>query len=46
MILSLLTVSSERLILVIECPAIRATATTKLVFPTPGAPSSKIGLGN
>ena len=29
-----------------ECPAILATATTKLVFPTPGAPSNKIGLGN
>ena len=41
-----LTVCSERLILTNECPLARARAATRLVLPTPGAPSSNSGLPN
>ena len=45
MIISL-TVCSDKLILISSCPDALAIAVTKLVLPTPGDPSSKIGLGS
>ena len=41
-----LTVSSERLILVMELQEAFARAITRLVFPTPGDPSRRIGRDN
>ena len=41
-----LTVCSERLILTSSLPAARAIADTRLVFPTPGLPSSSSGRGS
>jgi hypothetical protein len=41
-----LTVWSDTLILVSRNPAAFASAATRLVFPTPGLPSNRIGLFN
>jgi len=41
-----LTVWSDTLILVSRYPAAFASAVTRLVFPTPGLPSKRIGLVN
>jgi len=42
----ILTVSSERLILVIKLQEALARAITRLVLPTPGDPSKRIGRDN
>lgn len=44
--MSIHTVCSDKLIRTKPCPVTFAKVLTRLVFPTPGLPSSKIGLGN